>query len=102
MLTFKNQHKEINDFILSDFGVKFMFYDSEIIADCLNELMLKKGIFMLSVHDEILCERHNVEEVKNQMEISYRKILRKALIERKIIDKNQSMPDELQALIDIE
>ncbi len=105
LLAFKNQHNEIRDFILSDTGVEMMFYDSEIIADCLNELMLKKGIFILTCHDEILCERKYVHEVKNQMEISYRKILRKALIaliERKILDKNQEMPDELQPLIDIE
>ncbi|CAK8722949.1 MAG: hypothetical protein CDV28_16611 [Candidatus Electronema aureum] len=79
-----------------------MYYDSNIITDCLSELMIKKGIFILSVHDEILCERKNIDEVNNQMEISYRKVLKKALIERKVIGKEQSLPDELQAIVDLE
>ncbi len=79
-----------------------MFYDSNIISDCLSELMIKRGIFILTVHDEILCKRKNIEEVKNQMEVSYRKVLKRALIERKVIGKKQSLPDDLQAIVDIE
>ncbi|CAK8719461.1 hypothetical protein LDFHOB_08890 [Candidatus Electronema aureum] len=102
LIDFRQQHHGIDSFITSDFGVKAMYYDSNIITDCLSELMIKRGIFILTVHDEILCERKNIEEVKNQMEISYRKVLKKALVERKMIGKEQSLPDELQAIVDIE
>lgn len=102
LIDFRKQHHEIDDFIASDFGVREMYYDSNIISDCLSELMIKRGIFILTVHDEILCERKNIDEVKNQMEINYRKVLKKALVERKMIGKEQSLPDDLQAIVDIE
>ncbi|WP_417908879.1 hypothetical protein [Candidatus Electronema sp. PJ] len=59
-------------------------------------------MFILTVHDEILCERKNINEVKNQMEIRYRKVLKKALVERKLIRADQPLPDDLQAIVDIE
>lgn len=102
LIDFRKQHYSIDSFITSDFGIKAMYYDANIITDCLSELMIKKGIFILSVHDEILCERKNIDEVKKQMEISYRKVLKKALIERKVIGKEQLLPDDLQAIVDIE
>jgi len=102
LIDFRKQHHAIDSFITSDFGIKAMYYDSNIIADCLSELMIKKGIFILTVHDEILCERKNINEVKKQMEISYRKVLKKALVERKLIGKEQPLPDDLQAIVDIE
>ncbi len=102
LIDFRNQHFEIDDFITSDFGVRAMYYDSNIITDCLSELMIKRGIFILTVHDEILCERKNIDEVKSQMEICYRKVLKKSLVERKVIEKEQSLPDELQAIVDLE
>lgn len=102
LIDFRKQHHEIDSFITSDFGVKAMYYDSNIIAYCLSELMIKRGIFILTIHDEILCQKNNVEKVKQQMEISYRKVLKKALVERKVIGKEQ-LPDELlQAIVDIE
>ncbi len=99
---FRRQHHEIDSFITSDFGIKAMYYDANIISDCLSELLIKKGVFILTVHDEILCERKNIDEVEKQMKMSYRKVLKKALIERKVIGKDQALPDDLQALIDIE
>lgn len=36
------------------------------------------------------------------MEKSYRDVLKKALIERKVIGKEQSLPDDLQDIVDIE
>jgi hypothetical protein len=102
LIDFRRQHNAIDSFITSDFGIKTMFYDSNIITDCLSKLMIKRGIFILTVHDEILCQKEHVEEVKSQMEISYRKVLKKALVERNVIEKEQSLPDELQAIVDIE
>ncbi len=98
---FRRQHYSIDSFITTDFGIKEMYYDSNIITDCLSELMIKKGIFILTVHDEILCERKNIDEVEKQMKMSYRKVLKKALIEGKVIGKEQPLPDELQAIVDI-
>ncbi|MGR0480397.1 MAG: hypothetical protein ACTFAL_03085 [Candidatus Electronema sp. V4] len=99
---FRKQHHAIDSFITSDFGVKAMYYDSNIITDCLHELMIKKDIFILTVHDEILCERKNIDEVEKQMKTSYRKVLKKSLLERKVIGKEQPLPDDLQAIVDIE
>ncbi|MGX9728139.1 MAG: hypothetical protein ACTFAK_12725 [Candidatus Electronema sp. VV] len=102
LIDFRRQHYAIDSFITSDFGIKAMYYDSNIITDCLSELMIKKEIFILTVHDEILCEMENIDEVEKQMKISYRKVLKKALIERKVIGKEQPLPDDLQAIVDIE
>lgn len=102
LIDFREQHHAIDSFITSDFGIKAMYYDSNIIAYCLSELMIKKGIFILTVHDEILCERKNIDEVEKQMKISYRKVLKKVLIERKLIGKEKPLPDDLQAIVDIE
>jgi hypothetical protein len=49
-----------------------------------------------------LCERKNIDEVEKQMKISYRKVLKKALVERKVIENEQPLPDDLQAIVDIE
>jgi len=57
LIDFRQQHREIDSFITSDFGVKAMYYDSNVITDCLSELMIKRGIFILTVHDEIIMRK---------------------------------------------
>lgn len=100
---FQGHHRQIEDYIASDFGIKAMFYDSKIITDCLRELMVKKKIIILTVHDEILCEDKYIDIVKEQMEKAYRKILQWALVnDKKLLSKNQPLPDNLKAIVDID
>ena len=100
---FQNHHRQIEGYIASDFGIKAMNYDSRIITDCLRELMIKKKIIILTVHDEILCEEKHIDTVKEQMEESYRKILKWALInDKKLLSKEQPLPDNLKAIVDID
>lgn len=101
--SFQNHHRQIEDYITSDFGIKAMFYDAKIITDCLRELMIKKKIIILTVHDEILCEEKYIDTVKEQMEKSYRKILKWALVnDKKLLKKDQPLPDNLKAIVDID
>ena len=70
-----------------------------IIEDCLKELMVKQNIIVLPVHDELLCPADKVDIVKEQMIKSYRKVIRKALIEKKILSGEDALRDDIRPII---
>ena len=43
---FEDQHKEIKNYINSDYGLKAMYCDSMMIEDCLKELLIKQNIIV--------------------------------------------------------
>ena len=61
--------------------------------------MLKQGITVLGIHDELLCHADNMETVKKQMVLSYRKIMKRALTENGKLGKNDPLPEHIQPVI---
>lgn len=98
---FIEKHKAIENYICSDFGIKGMFYDSQIMDDCLYELMIKQGIIIYPVHDELLCpaDPDVVKVVLAQMEMSYCKVIKDALVQNGKLNKNQPLPDWIKPSI---
>lgn len=103
LIDFKNKHCEIDDFITYYFGVKAMYYDSNIITDCLSELMIKRGIFPFNgTWLNIVRKKKYWWSKKTDGNNLQEDTEKKALVERKVIEKEQSLPDELQAIVDVE
>jgi len=99
---FVQSHLKISNYICSDFGIKAMYYDGLIIEDCLRELMIKKGkkgIPILPIHDELLCPVESVDVVKEQMVLSYRKVLKNALVSSGKMAKDDPLPNDLCPII---
>jgi hypothetical protein len=56
----------------SDYGVKLMRIDSEIIIDVMNDL-INKNIPFLPIHDSVVCNRINSFSVEKIMEKCFSK-----------------------------
>lgn len=96
---FKAQHNEISRFICSDFGIDAMLHDSNIIEDSMKELMVKQNITVLPVHDELLCSASNEGIVREQMILSYRKIMKDALVKKRIMKRTDLLPEYIVPVI---
>jgi len=100
---FIEKHKAIENYICSDFGIKGMFYDSEIMDDCLRKLMIKpkQSIVVYSAHDELLClsDPDIVKFVLAQMEKSYCKVIKDALVQSHKLNKNDPLPEWIKPSI---
>jgi hypothetical protein len=70
-----------------------------MIEDCLKELMVKQGVIVLPVHDELLCPADKVDIVFKQMVSSYRKSMRLALIQKKLLTSNDPLPDYIKPIV---
>lgn len=94
---FIEKHKDIENYICSDFGIKGMYLDSLIMDDCLYELMVKprQGVTIWPVHDELLCpaDPDIVKLVMDQMVKSYRKVVKNALVQGNKLKKNEVLPE---------
>jgi len=100
---FAGQHEIIKDTALfKDFAIDAMWLDSQIIEDCLIELMLKKGIVLLPLHDELMCpDDHDIiAVVEEQMILSYRKILKQALVKKNFLKPDEPLPEKIKPVID--
>lgn len=98
---FIDKHKAIENYICSDFGIKGMFYDSQIMDDCLHKLMIKRGIVIYSAHDEALCfpDPDIVKIVLAQMEKSYCKVIKDALVQSHKLNKTEPLPEWIKPSI---
>jgi hypothetical protein len=100
---FAGEHKAIKDTALfKDFAIDAMWLDSRIIEDCLIELMINKGIVVLPLHDELMCpdDPDIIAVVEEQMVLSYRKILKQALVEKNLWNHDDPLPDYIKPAID--
>lgn len=98
---FIEKHSAIENYICSDFGIKGMFYDSQIMDDCLYNLMIKQGIIIYPIHDELLCpaDPDIVKVVLDQMEKSYCKVIKDALVRCRKLNKNEPLPEWIKPSI---
>ena len=62
--TVMTHHLQISGCFNKDYGIKFQFFDSEIITE-IQKRCREKGIPVLSVHDSVLYPQSDVEFVKN-------------------------------------
>jgi len=100
---FIEKHKGIENYICSDFGIKGMFYDSLIMEGCMYELMVKpkQRIVIYSAHDELVCpaDPDIVKIVLAQMEKSYCKVIKDALVKSHKLNKNDPLPEWIKPSI---
>jgi len=99
---FKSHHSDIKEYICNDFGIDAMYWDAQIMADCMNNLMIKNGIVVLPEHDELLFSPDTpdvADIVEKQMVESYRKILRLALIDNEKLNNDEPLPENLVPVI---
>lgn len=101
---FVHHHKPIRHYICSDFGITGMNIDGDIMEDLLYELMIKKGIVVLPVHDELLCHDtlDTIRIVKQQMVDSYRKVMTSVLRKNGILKKGADLPDYITPIIKLD
>lgn len=93
---FMKHHSGIKDCFCNDMGIKLMNIDSNIIDDCLYQLMTKQGIVVLPEHDELLCPSEKYDLVKKQMTDSYRAEIKRVLVRKNILGKSESLPEDIQ------
>ncbi len=98
---FVHHHKPIKHYICSDFGITGMNIDGDIMEDLLYELMIKRGIVVLPVHDELLCHDtpDTIRIVKQQMVDSYRKVMKSVLKKNGVLKKYDDLPDHITPVI---
>lgn len=96
---FLEKHKDVEEYICSDFGIKAMYYDSLIMGDCYYNLFIKQGIPILSAHDELCFPPDKVDIVLPQMISSYRKVMKDALVQKGMLSKDEPLPDWMVPVI---
>ncbi len=90
---FADYHDGIRNYLNSDFAIDAMNIDSQIMDDCLYELMIRQNIPVLPVHDELYFPVNKGKIVWDQMVQSYRKILKKVLVKRGVLKEDDALPD---------
>ncbi len=67
-------HPEMVDLFGSGYGVRTMFYDSQIAYKVINQ-MTAKGIPVLCVHDSFICQEQHVDLLKSLMSVAFVDVL---------------------------